>query len=157
MPLKRGRTTTLERFNQSPEISNFLKEFQEVMSYRLILNQINKYHPDNIDLIVRAILNRPPKTINTKIAGGFLLTCRIEPEMYLLIQETCKKITGNLLPMDELIHLLLSYFIYIYSGKLPKNELPYNHVYKGRRLNQLIKFQNQFNKYYSNTVRSFME
>lgn len=156
MIVKRGRVPVVDRFNQDPLRSKFIEEFQEIMLHRLHLNHINRYHPDNIELIVKSVVNRPAKTVNTKIKNGFLLSCRVPPELYLIIQDTCKKITGNYMAMDELIHLLLTYFVHVYSGKLPKNELPYNHVNKGRRLSKLVLFQSRFGKYYKNIVRNVL-
>jgi hypothetical protein len=153
----RGRTSKLDRFNKDPQRSNFIKEFQEIMIQRLNLNYIDKYHKKNIAQIVRSTVNRPLNTINTRIKGGFTLSCNVEPELYIQIQETAKKITGDYVPIDELIHLLLTYFCDTYKGSLPKNQLPYKHVFKGRSFSKLLLFQKQFFPYYSNIVRNFME
>lgn len=157
MKSKRGRVNILNKFNQDPKQSDFLSNFQKVMLHRLILNQLGKYNKENVEYVVRSTINRVAATINTKIDGGFLLTCNVEPELYLKIQDTAKKITGNYIPMDELIHLLLTYFCHVYSDTLPKNKLPYKHVNKGSRLKKLIAFQHRFGKYYHNSVRSFQD
>lgn len=157
MNAKRGRKPTLDKFNVDPKTSEFVANFQEFMIHRLSLNHTDQYHPENIDLLIRSITKLSPKNFNAKIAGGFLLSCNIEPELYVKIQDTAKRITGDYIAMDELIHTLLTYFVHVYRDKLPKNELPYKHEFKGRRLKKLIAFQHRFKKYYPNKVRRFMD
>ena len=127
------------------------------MTERLLLNHMNKFHPDNVKRIVRKIGKRPSKSFNTKITDGFLLSCRIEPELYLKIQDAVKKVTGKYIPMDELIHHLLTYFCYVYGLEEPINILPYQHVHKGKSRHKLNKFERRFGKYYKNSVRSFKD
>jgi hypothetical protein len=157
MNSKRGRKPKLDKFNKDPKTSEFIANYNRFLLHRLNLNHSDKYNPENIDLIIRSILNLPSNAINSKIAGGFLLSCNIEPELYLKIQETAKRITGDYIAMDDLIHTLLTYFCHVYQDRLPKNELPYKHVFKGRRFKNLIAFQHRFGKYYHNKVRRFME
>ena len=154
---KRGRLPILDKFNQDPKSSDFIKNFQQIMIQRLNLNHTNRYSKTNVERIVQSIVNRSARTINTQIKDDFLLTCKVEPELYINIQETAKKITGDYIAMDELIYLLLTYFCNVYKSNLPKNELPYKHVNKGRSKNKLLLFQNRFEKYYSNIVHNFME
>jgi hypothetical protein len=155
-PVK-GKASPLYKFNKSPQDSKFLSEFQEVMIERLHLNHIGHYHKDNVKDIIWSILQRPTSTMNTKITGGFTLTCNVEPELYIQLQDTAKRITGEYIPMDELIHMLLTYFVYVYANGLPKKILPYKQVHKGRRRKRLLEFQKQFKQFYGNTVRSFNE
>ena len=152
-----GRVSLINRFNKDPKYSDFPSKFQNIMIQRLNLNYIDKYHKKNIDKIVRSVTNNPSNTINTKIANGFLLTCNVEPELYINIQETAKKITGDFLPIDELIYLLLSYFCFTYNKDLPEKELPYKHVLKGKSRSKLFRFQKRFEKFYGNIVRDFTE
>ena len=153
-PLK-GKVSIINKFNKDPRKSNFLNEFQEIMLQRLNLNHIQKYHKDNIKKIIRTTINKPENYFNTNIKNGFLLTCNVEPELYLKIQDTAKKITGDYLPMDELIHLLLTYFCHVYEKDLPKNQLPYKHTFKNKSFTNLLLFQKRFSKFYKNKVRSF--
>ena len=154
----KGNVKVINRFNKDPKTTVFFNEFQEIMIQRLSLNYMDMYHKDNIEKIIRFTLNKPANTINTKIRNGLLLSCNIEPELYIKIQETVKKLTGNYTAMDELIHFLLTYFCYIYSkGYAPKKELPYKQINKGKRFQKLLTFQKRFKKYYPNTVRNFLE
>ena len=151
----KGKVSIIDKFNKNTEESNFLNEFQEIMLQRLNLNYIDKYHKKNIERIIKTTINQPGNYFNTNIKNGFLLTCNVEPELYLKIQDTAKKITGNYLPMDELIHLLLTYFCHVYEKNPPKKDLPYKHIFKGKSLTNLHLFQKQFSKFYKNKVRSF--
>jgi hypothetical protein len=36
---------------------------------------------------------------------------RIEAELYVLAQDTCHRLTGRYMPMEELVHLLVAYFV----------------------------------------------
>lgn len=153
----KGKVNAINRFNKDPHKLKFFENFQEIIIQRLNLNYINKYNKKNVNRIIRSITGKPKGYINTDIKKGFLLTCNVEPEIYIQIQETAKKVTGDFLPMDELIYHLLTYFCYIYKDKNPKNILPYKHRYKGKSLSKLIKFQNRFTNYYKNSVSNFME
>lgn len=148
------RIKLIDRFNQGD--SSFLKDFQEVMIERINLNYDETYTKKKADKLIRNLLSRPPNTLNTKIRDGFILSCKVEPEIYLLAQEACKKINNSVMPMDELIHTLLVCFILSYQGK-PRPIMPFKHARKGLRFNNLRKFQNTFSKYYHNTVRSFKD
>ena len=114
------RISNTERFNKDPKTSDFLNKFQKIMIQRLDLNHINKYHKDNIEQIMKSTINQKYSAINTKIDGGFTLSCNVEPELYIEIQDVAKKITGDYMSMDELIHLLLTYFVHTYRNYLPK-------------------------------------
>ena len=153
---KRGRRSILNKFNADPKSSDFIKNFQEIMIQRINLDHTNQFSKRNVERIVQSTINRSAKTINTD-TKDFLLTCKVEPELYITIQETAKKITGDYIAMDELIYLLLTYFCDVYKGRLPKNELPYKHVNKGRSRKHLLLFQKKFEKYYSHIVNNFME
>lgn len=142
----------IDRFNQSN--TPFLEDFQDVMIERINLNYDRSYTKSKMNKLIRNILNRPPNCLNTKIQDGFLLSCKVEPEIYLLAQEACKKINNSVIPMDELIHTLLVCFILSYQ-KTPKPIMPFKHTRKGARFGRLRKFQNTFSKYYHTTVRSF--
>lgn len=146
------RVKSIDRFNNSD--TPFLNEFQEVMLERINLNYDGLATKHRLGKLVRRILNRPNECMNIKTKEGFLLSCNVEPEIYLLAQETCKKINDSVMPMDELIHTLLVCFILTYRKK-PSPVLPFKHVRKGLRFNNLRKFQNRFSKYYHNTVASF--
>lgn len=142
----------IDRFNQ--ENTPFLNNFQEVMIERLNLNYSGLATPYRCKKLTRKILNVPEKSMNIKTKNGFLLSCNIEPEIYILAQETCKKINKSVIPMDELMHLLLVCFILSYQKRI-KPTLPFKHVRKGVRLANLQRFQKRFSHYYHNAVVSF--
>jgi hypothetical protein len=144
----------IDRFNQGN--TSFLEDFQEVMIERICLNYDKSYTKRKADKLIRNILKRPPETLNTKIRDGFLLSCKIEPELYLLAQETCRKTNGELMPMDELIPMLLTCFILSYH-KVTRPVLPFKHKRKVLRYRNLYRFQKTFGKYYHNSVRSFQD
>jgi hypothetical protein len=146
------KTKSIDRFNM-PD-TPFLRDFQEVMLERMNLNYDGIATKYRCKKLVRQILNRPEKCLNIDTKNGFLLTCNVEPEIYLLAQETCKKINNSVMPMDELLHLLLVCFILTYRNE-PKPVLPFKHIRKGTSLANLQKFQGAFSRYYSNSVRSF--
>lgn len=155
-PLK-GKVNRIQKFNKDLEHTNFLADYQEIMIQRLNLNYINRYHEENIDRIVRSVTGRPKEAFNTDIKDGLLLTCNIEPEFYINIQNTVKKITGNYMPMNELIYLLLGHFCHVYNKKLVKKSLPFKQIYKGKSKSNLIKFNRKFSKYYKNIVKNFLD
>jgi hypothetical protein len=134
----RGRLKNIERFNKDPKISNFLSNFQE-------------------KLMMRMILNYGSKTPKTRLKDEFLLTCRVDQELYIKIQEISNRITGDYIAIEDLIMHLLTYFCYIYNDNTPKRILPYEHKYPGRSTKKLRKFQRKFSGFYSNTVKSFRE
>lgn len=150
----KGIVKTIDRFNRNPKESNFYSIFQEILTERLILNYMGNYHEDNIKQIVRRIGKRPNISINTKIKNGFLLSCRVEPELYLKVQDTIKKLTGDYSAMDDLIHNLLAYFCYIYANKKPKFKLPYHKIREGKMAKNLKKFENIFGRYYKNIPKT---
>lgn len=142
----------IDRFNQVG--TPFLNDFQEVMLERMNLNHDGLATPYRCKKLVRQILNRPGNCLNIRTKEGFLLSCNVEPEIYLLAQETCKKVNNSVMPMDELLHLLLVCFIQTYQNR-PKPVLPFRHARKGASLTNLRKFQNKFSRYYHNSVSSF--
>jgi hypothetical protein len=144
----------IDRFNQSD--TPFLNNFQEVMIERLNLNYSGLATPHRCKTIVKKVLNFPEKCMNVKTKKGFLLSCNVEPEIYILAQETCKKITNSVMPMDELLHLLLVCFILTYRER-PNPVIPFKHVRKGARLKNLQLFQKRFSRYYHNSVVSFKQ
>lgn len=157
--INRGRYSNYGKFNLDPTEFKFIEKFQRIMIRRLDLNRTNCYSKSNIG---RIVLNELPqggraKSINTSIKGGFNVRVNLEPELYILIQETAMKITGNYMPMNSLIHLLLTYFCDTYKGDEPKQHLPFNQTRKNKRYLRLLRFQSRFKKYYKNCVRSFVE
>jgi hypothetical protein len=149
------RVKEIDRFNRNVENTNFFNNLQEIMFQRLNLNYIDKYSDENVETIIKSVSHKlNKKSINTKITNGFLLSCRIEPEIYLVIQETVKKLTGSYMAMDELIYMLLTYFCFVYNDREPKKILPFEHKYKGRSKKKIQKFEEVFGKYYKNIPKN---
>lgn len=144
----------IDRFNKAN--TPFLNNFQEVMLERMNLNYDGLATKYRCNKLVRNVLKRPKDCLNIKTKDGFLLSCNVEPEIYLLAQETCKKINDSVMPMDELLHLLLVCFILTYKNNICPT-IPFKHIRKGARFNNLRKFQNTFSKYYHNSVVSLKD
>jgi len=142
----------INRFNEDPNKLPFIKDFQNIMINKLSQILTNK----EIKTLIKAQCNRPISSINTDPKNLLLLTVDVEPEIYILAQETAKKVTGDYLPMEQLLHLLLTCFIETYRQE-PFKTIPFKHIRKGARFNTLRKFQSRFSQYYSNHVESFKE
>ena len=147
---KVGKVKKEDRFNKDPKESVFIEDFQKVMIDRMELNYEKKYTLENIAKIIRKETNRPPNSINTNITGGLLLSLKVEPEIYLKIQETLKRITGDFMPIDEFLHYLILYFLHTYSKAEIKKQLPFNQKYKGRSKAKLLRFNSRFRRFYKN-------
>jgi len=146
------RKKTIDRFNDDPDKLPFIKDFQNIMMNKLCRMLTNK----DIKTLLKSQCNRPMSSINTNPKNLLLLTVEAEPEIYIMAQDTAKKVTGNYIPMDQLLHLLLTCFIKTYQQEPFKNT-PFKHVRKGARFKTLRKFQGQFSQHYCNHVRSFNE
>ena len=155
MKKKYGKVKKIDRFNRDPKDEKFVSDFQEIMIQRLDLNRTGHYHPDNIKWIQMNACDTAHPNLDTKIKDGFLLSCIVDPEIYIRIQETAKKITGDYMAMDDLIHLLLTYFIDTYRNNSPKNQLPFKRTKNKIRGKKLLLFKNMFGPYFKNTVRTF--
>jgi hypothetical protein len=80
---------------------------------------------------------------------------QIEAELYVLAQETCHRLTGRYWPMEELVHLLVAYFVGVYSGRREKRLLPFVSKRKGVRYSRLIRFHKRMSQYYP-TIQDFI-
>lgn len=150
---KEKRKELYTRLNRPVEESTFLNDFQKIMIERIFLNYEKKYNKENLKRAIWKVSNRNAKMINTNISGGLLLSCSVEPDFYLMLQELLKKITGKYQPMDEFILLLLTWFYQHYSTNLKGIPLPY--MKKEKKINKnKIKhlFEERFSKYYKNII-----
>ena len=144
------RQKLINRFNADPDKYPFIKQFQEIMIGKLT-GDLTK---SDIRKLITSKFKRPLSSINTDLENLLLLTTHVEPEIYILAQETAKKVTGNYIAMDELLHLLLTTFIQTYKQE-PFKKLPFSHIRKGARFKALQKFQSRFSSYYPNYVSSW--
>lgn len=149
-----GKKILLNRFNRSTEESSYLEDFQEIMKERLLLSHYRKYNKKDVDRIIWRVTNRNPRMINTDIGDGFLLSCNVEADFYILLQEKLKQLTGKHWPMDEFIMLLLSWFYTTYKDKkIINKKLPLKQSNNYRKKIYLKnKFHNKFKKYYKNII-----
>lgn len=146
------RPKLIDKFNQDPDRFPFLAQFQELMLGALCRDLTKK----DITNVYKNKFKRGMYSISIDPAKLLLLSTEVEPEIYILAQETAKKVTGNYLPMEQLLHLLLLTFIKTYE-KEPFQAVPFAHARKGARFNGLRQFQSRFSPYYSDYVRSWKD
>jgi hypothetical protein len=151
---KKERSLAINRFNKSLEESKFLEEFQNIMIERLNLSHERKFNKINVNRIITQYSNKRSRQMNTEIKNGFLLSCVIEPEIYIKIQDIIKKLTGSYQPMDQLIHLLLLWFCKEYTKDGKRRVFPFERRFKGIRYAKLALFHKKFSNYYCNTITS---
>lgn len=144
------RQKTINRFNIDPDKYPFIKQFQEIMIGKLTGDLTRK----EIKTLITHKFKRPLSSIKVDSKDLILLSTEVESEIYLLTQETAKKVTGHYLPMEQLIHLLIVTFIETYRQQ-PFKKIPFSHVHKGARFKVLRKFQNRFSPQYPNYIRSW--
>ena len=144
------RTKLINRFNQDPYKYPFIRQFQEIMIAKLTKSLTKK----EIKTLITHKFKRPVHSIRVDPKNLILLSTEVEPEIYILAQETAKKVTGYYVPMEDLLHLLLTSFIETYRTEPFKN-IPFKHVRKGARFKALQKFQDRFSSEYPNYIRSW--
>lgn len=144
------RQTVIQRFNQDPDRFPFLDQFQELMIGRLT----GDLKREDIIRLFKRKFKRAVDSIKTNPKNLLLLSTEVEPEVYILAQETAKKVTGKFMPMEELLHLLLITFVKTYERE-PFQKVPFAHARKGARFKTLQKFQARFSRYYCNIVQSW--
>lgn len=156
---KEEKYNLINRFNKPLDEGPFLELFQKIMIERLLLNKEKQYHPENVKQIINSTkikgynhkYRRNAKSLNTDISGGFILSTNVEAEFYILLQEVVKDVTGNYMPMDEFIHILLTWF-YQYYNKDSKRKinLPFMKKPKNNKNNSVSLFNKQFSCFYKN-------
>jgi len=144
------RTKTINRFNQDPDRFPFIEQFQELMIGKLTGDLKRR----DIRKLYKGKFKRTVDSIRLNHKDLLLLSTEVEPEIYILTQETAKKVTGKYVSVEELLHLLLITFIKTYE-KEPFKLIPFSHARKGARFGPLQQFQAKFSQYYCNTVKSW--
>ena len=144
------RPKIINRFNQDPDRFPFLDQFQQLLLGRLTGDLKIK----DIKKLYKCKFRRAMDSIKVDYKDLLLLSTEVEPEIYILAQETAKKVTGNYLPMEQLLHLLLITFIKTYE-KEPFKLTPFVHSRKGTRFEALQRFQAKFSRYYGPSVSSW--
>lgn len=141
------RYNLYNRFNKSKK---FLELYQRIMIPRIFLNYDKKYSKKEANKIVTNIGKTKFSDFNTNIKGGLLLSCNVEAEFYLKLQELLNDITGEYQLMDEFIVYLLHWFYWFYAN--PNNKkAPYIPLTK-RKINLKKRFNKRFKKYYKNII-----
>lgn len=143
----------INRFNRPIEDDNFIESFQEIMIERLLLNRDRKYHPKNLEQIIKGSRwkgeRKNSRNTRLDISGGFLLSTTVEADFYILLQELIKDMTGNYMPMDEFLNLLLSWFYQYYAGgRTNKEKLPFKKINRKNKKRKIKQFNKQFSKFY---------
>lgn len=151
----------INRFNKSLSESNFLNDFQRLMIERLILSKKHKYSTKNLhQLILKHSKNRS-NTIDLSIKNGLLLTYKIEADFYIMIQELLKEMFGKYQPMDQIIHILMSWFFITYKDwkniNMPKVVGPFIRKNNIVQRSKMYKFKKQFSKFQKNTIESWRD
>ena len=156
-PKNRGKLSNRSKFNTPPEASPFLRNFQELLLTKMIMIKEGTYSKMAMDQAIVQLTGQKARDINMSI-DPIQITCDLEPALYLRIQETAKKITGDVVPMDELVRLLLTYFVVCYGGGyVLKKFQPFIRTNPSQRLDRLSKFKIRFGKYFKNHVPVFPE
>jgi hypothetical protein len=153
---KKENNILVNRFNKSVDDDHFIESFQKAMIERLLLNRDRKYHPKNIKQMLRCVQVgdriRDLRKVNMNISGGLLLSTKVEADFYVLLQELVKDMTGNYIPMDEFLHLLLTWFYQYYAdGKGKKISHPFIKISKTHKKRKINQFNSIFSKYYKNS------
>ena len=144
------RKSTINRFNQDPKRYPFLRQFQEIMIAKLTGDLTKK----GIKTLIESKFKRPLSSIKVDHKNLLILSTEVEPEIYILAQETAKKVTGNYIPMEELLHLLLTTFIQTYRQE-PFKKIPFIHAHKGARYKALRSFQSRLGTEFNAYVQSW--
>jgi hypothetical protein len=146
------RQKLINRFNQDPDRFPFTEQFQELMIGKLTGDLKRK----DIRRLYKGKFKRAVDSIKVNHKDLLLLSTEVEPEIYILAQETAKKVTGKYISMEELLHLLLITFIKTYE-KEPFKKIPFTHAHKGARFKALQRFDAKFSRYYGNIVKSWVD
>lgn len=149
------RQSPINRFNQPSEESDFLRIFQIAMSEKLMLLECDEFDKLKFKRFLNRKVQRDEARLNLKI-DPLLLSCRVDPEFYLDIQEAAIEMFGECVPMNELISFLLDYFARNYGGENQLKEVPlFVRKYRGRSRLNLNRLQAKFGPYFKNHVISF--
>jgi hypothetical protein len=156
-PKNRGKLSKRSKFNTPTETSPFLRNFQNLLLVKMIMIKEGTYSKEAMDSAIVQLTGQKARDINMDI-DPIQTTCDLEPAFYFRVQETAKKLTGDVMPMDELMRLLLTYFVVCYEGKtVLKKFQPFIRANPSQRLHKLNRFKILFGKYFKNHVSSFPE
>lgn len=156
-PKNKGKINYQSKFNTPIEESPFLKNFQALLLEKLIMIKAGTYSKKAMNQSISQIAHISRGKMNMDI-DPIRITCDLEPELYYYIQETAKKVTGELMPMDELVRLLLTYFVRCYgTGRIEKKFQPFIRANPSGRLHLLNKFKIKMGRYFKNHMEKIPE
>jgi hypothetical protein len=149
------RQSPINRFNIPSEESDFLRIFQIAMSEKMMLMECGEFDRDKFQKFLYRKLHRDDKKIGLKVKP-LLLSCKVDPNFYLDIQEAAKEMFGECVPMNELISFLLDYFARNYGREDQSEAMPlFVRKYWGRSKINLNRLQAKFGPYFKNHIVSF--
>lgn len=125
------------------------------MSEKMMLMECGEFDRDKFQKFLYRKLHRDDKKIGLKVKP-LLLSCKVDPNFYLDIQEAAKEMFGECVPMNELISFLLDYFARNYGREDQSEAMPlFVRKYWGRSKINLNRLQAKFGPYFKNHVVSF--
>jgi hypothetical protein len=143
---------SISKFNTPLKKSNFLNNFHILLLEKLIMVKEGRYSKEAMNKATMKLLQKNGTDININI-DPILLSCTISPEFYFEVQETVKKLTGNLIPMDELIRFLLGYLVVCYQKKYLKKQIqPFIREFPSKRFRKLSLFKLKMRRFFKNHV-----
>lgn len=149
------RQSPINRFNIPSEESDFLRMFQIAMSEKLMLMECGEFDREKFQRFLYRKLHRDDRKLGLKIKP-LLLSCKVDPNFYLDIQEAAMEMFGEYVPMNELISFLLDYFAKNYGEGNQLGAVPlFVRKYRGRSKFNLNRLQAKFGPYFKNHVVSF--
>jgi hypothetical protein len=149
------KQSPINKFNISSEESDFLRIFQIAMSEKLMLMECGEFDREEFQRFLYRKLHRDDSKLSLKVKP-LLLSCKVDPDFYLDIQEAAKEMFGECVPMNELISFLLDYFARNYGGGNQLRAVPlFVRKYRGKSKTNLNRLQTKFGPYFKNHVVSF--
>jgi hypothetical protein len=137
------------KFNSDP---TFLRKFHSLLLERLTMIKDGTYTKAEMDRLVSKATGTKPTSMKMDI-DPIQISVDLEPRIYWLIQETARRVTGDVMPMDELVRLFLLYFVRYYSDFDPeRTPLPFVPVKPHGSKAKLDLFKVRFGRYFKNHV-----
>jgi hypothetical protein len=145
------------KFNTPTDQSNFLKNFHTLLLERLNMIQDGSYSKEKMDKLISSVTGTKATSMRMDI-DPIQISVDLEPRLYWIIQETVKKITGNVMPMDEVVRLLLTYFVRVYADfKEGETLLPFTPVKRSKPKPKLDLFKVKFGRFFKNHIPDLQE
>jgi len=144
-----GNINRLNRkLSDGPFINNFIKILQEA----IILHDNGIYNKEYIQK--KFPTNRWAGNVSP--TDDLLISSKINPTDYIVLQYILKKLTGTHWEMDKVIDFLINWFIYVYKDsiyQINKKNMPFYLRDRNIRKKRLELFESRFKKYYKNIMK----